>query len=147
LGALQKFLALGSRKQHVLVRTAIAVTWARVETQVVPFRRIAQSLEHAEFDNPTGRDGTFDEVEAVGWSIGVLADRLPWCGNCLAQAVATKRYLNRLSIPSTLFLGVTTSAPQTGDLSAIEAHAWIECGGQILTGQTDDEYKIVYSQS
>jgi hypothetical protein len=148
VGALGKFLGLERRKRRVLVGSALGVTRARLETRVIPFRRIAQSLALGDENERVGRETSFDQLEAVRWSTAVLSVRLPWCRNCLAQAVAAKRYLNRKGIPSTLFLGVTTEAPQTGgNLEAIEAHAWIECDGRVLTGESDTEFQIIYSQS
>lgn len=148
MSALGKFLALGRRKRRMLIESALGVTWARAETRVIPFRRIARSLALANKCERVGREACLNQLEAVKWSTAALSARLPWCRNCLAQAIAAKRYLNRKGIPSTLFLGVSTEASQSGgDIEAIEAHAWIECDGRVVTGNTDTKFHIIYSQS
>jgi len=147
IGALGKFFRLGRLRRRVLVGSALGITRARLEAKMIPFRRIVQSLALGDENERVGRETPFDELEAVGWSTAVLSARIPWCRNCLAQAVAAKRYLNRKRIPSTLFLGVSTEATQGGSLKAIEAHAWIECDGRVLTGDQQTEFQIIYSQS
>ena len=124
--------------------SAWRLSWARFQTKVIPFRRIAKSLEMPENRKRTNRSRRpVDHAAAVQWSTNVLSARLPWCRNCLAQAVAGKRYLNRRGIASTLYLGVTTD-PGADDL---DAHAWLESNGQIVTGQSATDYKVIYSQS
>lgn len=148
MGSVGKFLVLESWKQRALVESAIGVTWARLETKVIPFRRIVRSLALGNEDSRVDWEKSFNQLDAVRWSTAVLSARLPWCRNCLAQAVAAKRYLNRKGIPSTLFLGVATEAPQSRrNLETIEAHAWIECDGRILTGESGTKFQIIYSQS
>ena len=125
----------------MLLGSAWRLSWARLQTKTIPFRWIAKSLETSENGRrakPSRRP--VDHAAAVKWSTRVLSARLPWCRNCLAQAVAAKRYLNRRGIASTLYLGVEPSADD------LDAHAWLESGGQILTGASATDYEIIYSQ-
>lgn len=141
---LTKLRALSARERRILLGSVWRIARARLETRFVPFRRIAGALEMPP-DSERG-DSPADSIghaAAVKWSTQILSSKLPWCGNCLAQAVAAKRYLNRRGIPSTLYLGVTTE-PGSRELAA---HAWLESGGQILTGESTMDYKVIYSQS
>jgi len=144
MSSLEKLRKLASYERRILLGSAWRLSWARLQTKVIPFRRIVKSLETS--DN--GRSSqpsrpSVDHAAAVKWATSVLSAKLPWCRNCLAQAIAAKRYLNRQGIASTLYLGVTTE-PGANEL---DAHAWLECGNQILTGESATDYKIIYSQS
>jgi hypothetical protein len=65
----------------------------------------------------------------IGWALRVASSRSPWRSTCLAQALAGFSMLRRRRVPSTLALGVARSASDS-----LEAHAWLSCGGFILTG-------------
>lgn len=144
---LAKFIKLERRRRRMLIVTAWGVTRARLEAMVLPFRLIAQSLALSDGAEPINGETVSDELEEIRWSTEVLSARLPWCGNCLAQAIAAKRYLNRKRIRSTLFLGVGRGTHQTSNLKAFEAHAWVESAGRVLTGRSDSVYRVIYSQS
>jgi hypothetical protein len=144
MNSLGKFWALSDDKRKMLLGSAWRISWARLQIRIVPFQRIAESLEMpANGRHAVLAGASRDHASAVKWSTAILAARLPWCRNCLAQAVAAKRYLNRCGAASTLYLGVTTEAAAAD----LEAHAWLESDGQILTGESDDEYQVIYSQS
>ena len=68
-------------------------------------------------------------VDQVRRTIGAVSQYTPWQSNCLAQALAASRMLRRRHLPHTLTLGVTQDAGQ-----GLQAHAWLACGEQIVTG-------------
>lgn len=68
-------------------------------------------------------------VERVAFAIPRVAARLPWRADCLVQALAASRWLDRLGIPTTLTLGVRKDMP-----TDFEAHAWLTANNHIVTG-------------
>ena len=75
-----------------------------------------------------------DAGAKVAWAIGVLAGRLPGRMTCLVQALAAHTLLRRRGCHPALRIGV---AGRT-DAGALKAHAWLECGGEIVVGGLPD---------
>ena len=143
MGDLARLRSLSPARRRLLLAVAVRLTWARVETAVVPFRRIAERLGATRRGATPTAEEAAAHLDAVVWSTRVLAARLPWGRNCLAQALAAKRYLDRRGVDSTLYLGVAAEET-TRDL---EAHAWIEASGEIVTGAPIDGYEVIYSRT
>lgn len=68
-------------------------------------------------------------VDRVTYVIPRVAARLPWRADCLVQALAAERWLNRKGIATMITLGVPKEKPNT-----FEAHAWLSAGDRIVTG-------------
>ena len=68
-------------------------------------------------------------VEQVAFAIPRVAHRVPWRADCLVQALAGERWLRRRGIAAQIVIGVRKDGH-----AAIEAHAWLEAGGLIVTG-------------
>ena len=68
-------------------------------------------------------------VERVAFAIPRAGRRLPWRADCLVQALAAQRWLERQGIYTQLIVGVPKPIP-----SDFEAHAWLKVGGRVVTG-------------
>lgn len=114
---------------------------ARLGLLVAPFRRIAPLL--GRHMAQTG-DAVTPEVQAwaqrVGWAVRAAARRTPWESACLAQAMGAKAMLRRRGIVSTLYLGLARD-----EMKALQAHAWLRCGGDIITGGNVSGYTVISS--
>jgi hypothetical protein len=116
---------------------------ARMAVLTRPFNRIAPTLgNHMDTVdvNLTATQRTL--ARQVGWAVRAAARRTPWESNCLAQAIAAKWMLQQRGIPSTLTLGV---AKDRENPSNLDAHAWLDCGGEILTGRRGHQRFTVIS--
>jgi len=71
----------------------------------------------------------------VAFAIPRVAARGPWRSDCFIQAMAAQRWLQRKGIASTLTIG--TRKDQT---KGFEAHAWLTCNNQIITGGDISSY-------
>lgn len=71
----------------------------------------------------------------VGWAIPRVAALLPWRADCLVQALAARRWLERAGIPTSLELGATLDLA-----SGLAAHAWLQAGGIVVTGGDASAY-------
>lgn len=68
----------------------------------------------------------------IGQAVCSAAGNTPWQSVCLPQAVAGQWMLKRRGISGTLYLGVAKTDAKPEQLAA---HAWLSCGGLILTGK------------
>lgn len=78
------------------------------------------------------------QAQQIGWAVRALARHFPWDSKCLAQAITGKWMLQRRGLTSTLYLGV-----DHGKKNWLEAHAWLVCGNEILTGERQHERFVV----
>ncbi len=70
----------------------------------------------------------------IRYILSIAARTVPWRSLCLPNAIAAKHMLSRRGYSSTLHLGVGHHA--SGDP---HAHAWLEAGGRIVTGEDGTE--------
>lgn len=74
-------------------------------------------------------------VDRVAFAIPRAARRVPFRSDCLIQALAARRWLHRRGIAARVTIGVKPHG--TGRL---DAHAWLEAGGRIVTGGDIADY-------
>lgn len=141
---LARIRSLSPQQRRTLLEALTALGRARLEVRFRPFRSIVSSIEGpAPRDDRATSSAELHDLETVSWAFRVLGARVPPFGNCLTQAVAAKRLLNRRGIGSTLHLGV---APGPGQ-APFEAHAWLEARGRVVIGQTEQTFKVLYSDA
>lgn len=132
MSRLARFFRLPDLERRLALEALFYLAAARAAVLVLPFRWVAsilgQPLKQAAAETET-IELPRPEARAVGRAIARVRRHTPWHSNCLAQALAGFWMLRRRSIPGTLFFGMTRNAG--GNL---EAHAWLRCGGAILTG-------------
>jgi len=130
---LSRLRRLTRRERGLLLEALLRLGIARATVLTRPFNRIAPSLGvHMAAADPERTECRQAQARQVGWAVRAMARRTPWESNCLAQGIAAKRMLQRRAIPSTLYLGVTRDAE---DPTHLDAHAWLQCGDEILTGR------------
>jgi len=133
LKSLRRFVSLSWHERRVLTEVVIRVLIARVAISTLPFRRIAPVLGRP---RAVSRASPLPEqqhmIDTLAWATAAVERRFP--RTCLAQAIAANAILKRHDIPRTVYLGMKKDTE--GDWSA---HAWLRCGGQILTGGPDTE--------
>jgi hypothetical protein len=124
-----------------------AIFWlgaTRILIRLIPFRRIAPHLgEHQTPEKGITPiiPGERDQLAArIGWAVNAAAPRTPWESLCLAQAITAKKMLQRRGRKSTLFLGVAKEAN-----TELAAHAWLQCGQGIITGNAGHQRFVVIS--
>ena len=138
-----KWSRLDWAQRLVLLEAAWNLTSALVAIRLLPFRWIAPRLGttgEAPIHKALSAEQQ-QEARQVGWAITALALYFPWDAKCLAQAVAGKWMLQRRGLPSTLYLGV--ERVHDGE-KWLEAHAWLRCGTDIITGERQHErFKVL----
>ncbi len=122
----------------LLCEAALALAAIRVCLWSLPFgavRRIVDRLGARRVRTPAGTEPT---VERVVWAVRAASARIPRA-TCLTQALAVRLMLQRRGLPALLRIGVARSAEK-----GVEGHAWIECQGRIIIGQSEPEhYKVL----
>ena len=68
-------------------------------------------------------------VARVSFIVPRVAARVPWRADCMVQALAARRWLDRAGIATTINLG----APKDKSVP-FAAHAWLKAGDMIVTG-------------
>ncbi len=79
-------------------------------------------------ENP-GADAAGLDPKLMHWALYGVGRRLPWRSDCLIQALAAKRWLDRAGGAATLKLGV-----RRDDDGALTAHAWMTIGEAAISG-------------
>jgi len=138
-----KWSRLEWAQRLVLFEAACYLAMALLAVRLLPFRWIAPRL-----GSPGKASGETDinaeqqqEAKRVGWAVTTLARYFPWDAKCLVQAVAGKWMLQRRGLPSSLYLGVERV---NGGEKWLEAHAWLRCGTDIVTGERQHErFKVL----
>lgn len=69
----------------------------------------------------------------IAWAVTLISSYVPKA-TCLVQALAAESLLARAGYPSKLHLGVARAEPRSR--RTLDAHAWLECGGQVLLGDS-----------
>ena len=130
----RRFTSLGRSDRLLVFETALAIAlfWAglrvlrfhtllRIRDRYVPLAVRNPSEDHARI------------IDRVHWAITAVATRFP-SATCLVQALVADALLRRRGIACQLRLGVRSSPTST---PPIEAHAWIECDGEVTIGGVD----------
>lgn len=104
---------------------------------------IADVLERAPdifqaVDTPEPDDDDRDLIRRIQFALPRAAARVPWRSDCLVQALAARRWLERHAIASSLSIGVANE-PGIG----FEAHAWTCAGETVVAGGDVSRYQVL----
>jgi len=127
-------------EQKLLIEATLWLGLARCCVRTIPFRWTTRLFALAPGEGAATADGSSREFASrIGWAVRAAAARTPWGSRCLAQALAGSGMLRARRIPATMAMGVAKTEP-----AGLEAHAWLSCGGRILTGASGHErYRVV----
>jgi hypothetical protein len=71
-------------------------------------------------------------VDRLAWAVQVASRPIP-AVTCLTQSLALHFLLTRSGHPSSVRIGVVKSVER-----GFQAHAWVNCAGQVLLNRPDD---------
>ena len=120
----------------MLVESFFVLALVRIGLRLLPWSSLRRLLGfHPAIErNVVANDpGEREKADRIAWAIPIAARRFPIQMTCLIQALAADAMLRRRKCHPVLRLGVNG-----GGTSAIEAHAWVECGGRIVVGDLAD---------
>jgi len=131
--AARRFGELDRPERRVLLRALLVVSGARGALPLLSLRRV-RALAGLLAGRPSPRRSA--PPGRIRWAVEAASLRVPGA-RCLVRAVAAEAMLRAAGHPSTLLLGVDR---RDGDL---DAHAWVESGGQVVIGGDVHRYARV----
>jgi hypothetical protein len=96
------------------------------------FQTVSRILEGR---NPLTEASNFNDcgiVKKIAWSVRVASSYVP-AATCLTQALTTVKLLTKFRQPANFRIGVAKN-----EEGKLEAHAWVESCGLIVTGDLPD---------
>ena len=132
---LRRFRALDPGDRWLIVEALILVGLVHAGLRTLPFATMRRLLAGAK--RLPSRSAS--SCARLAWAVHAAA-RLAPGGNCLSEALVVNVMLCRRGFQPTLCVGVR-KADRRSD--GVEAHAWVECDGSIVTGGLErlDEYR------
>lgn len=126
---LHSFIRLPAPQRWLLIRAALLLWATRLGLWLLPFQMLRRLL--AAF---TARPMQVQDTERfskarVVWAVETAARHMPLANTCLTQALAAQVLLARRGYPALLRIGVVK-----GDKDNLQAHAWVESGGEVVIG-------------
>jgi hypothetical protein len=138
----KRFVQRSPLERRLLIEAFFALAWARLTLADQPFPRVAERLGRTGAESPASVSAQHEHLAAaIGQAIEAMARHTPWQSRCLAQALAAWQMLQRRGIAVTVYFGVAQHPAQPCD-----AHAWVRCGSQLVTGGAGHEqFRVISS--
>lgn len=132
---LARLKALSFYEWRLLLASMLLLPLAALVLDLFGFKRTQTFMSRfvrAERGTDFPEVNTLQEARGVARMVSVAAGNGLYRANCLKQSLVLWWLLARLGISSEIQIGVNRE-----EAEAINAHAWVECGGQALI---DPEY-------
>ena len=144
LTKIKKFLRASSAEKRIFLEAFLTLGIIRAAILSISFKRLTNSLKHQQNQMQITllNQEDIQIARAVGRGIRRAAKRTPWESACLVQSLTAHRMLQKRNIPGVFYLGVGKDV--TGK-EAMKAHAWSQCGEDIITGESGHEMYTVLS--
>ena len=144
-GDLAKFRGRSSTELLLLIEAVLWLAIARAAILAIPFRWTTRLFALKRGVTAISPDPVMlAEARGIGQAVRTAAARTPWQSTCLAQSLAGAAMLRRRRIPAAVAMGVSRSSG-AGEFTA---HAWLCCGGLIITGARGHErYQVIANWS
>jgi hypothetical protein len=131
------FLHLERKEQLFLLEALAVVVAVRLGLWLLPFQKL-RALVTEIGQRPIGLHSRSSvSIDRIAWSVRAVSRYVPRA-TCLTQALSGKVLLARRGHPTRLHIGVAKKSHE-----GLEAHAWLECEGQIVLG--DHGFLAVYA--
>ena len=136
MGKFGTFLALDRRDRVATFEALSALAAAQALVRIVPPRKWRDRFGPCGRQAANGAIGKdqLEPVRRVRFAIARAARNLPTDPNCLPQALAARRMLERRGIESSLFIGA-----ERDEQGKAHFHAWLKVGSEWVTGLCDED--------
>jgi hypothetical protein len=144
---LNKFIALPPRHKLILAQAWFMLGWYRAGILLLSFKRLTRELQHHALPVPAVQlsSGQREEALIIGRLVAAASRITPWQSLCLTQVLVVQRLLANRHIPGQFYLGVRRGCELTDDPTGLSAHAWLQCGEDIVNGGAGHERFTVVS--
>ena len=127
---LARFRALSGADKWMLLHATVWLALARLMLLFMPFRKLAGTLSGAH-ESATGNPDP-ELLERIGFAVRAAAANVPWRADCFPQSIAGRMLLRHHGYNSTIHIGVEKRGKDE-----LAGHAWLTCGGTVVTGGDD----------
>lgn len=127
-----RFLRLLPSERSLLLRVLLLLTAIRVALWVAPFALLRGLLSQPLLAAAFPPHLVHVPVERLAWAVQAASRPIP-AASCLTQSLALQFLLARSGHASSIRIGVAKDAER-----GFRAHAWVDCGGQILLNRPEE---------
>ena len=120
--------------------------WYRAGILLLSFKRLTRGLQHHALPMPPTQLSGEQREEAlmIGRLVAAASRFTPWQSLCLTQVLVVQRLLASRNIPGQFYLGVRRGCELTDDPTGLSAHAWLQCGEDVVNGKArHEEFTVV----
>jgi Transglutaminase-like superfamily len=144
---LHKFFELAPRHKLMLLQAWLLLGWYRAAILQTSFKRLTTHLKHHPRIPPLPAlpPNRREEAIMIGYLVATAARFTPWQSLCLTQVLVTQRLLAKRNVPGHFSLGVRKGCEGIDDPTGLSAHAWLQCGEDIVNGAAGHEHYTVVS--
>lgn len=139
----RKYFLLTGQQKKLFVEAYLTLGFYRIAILTRSLKGLVTELNQNE--KSTRTDIPYEKKQLallIGGAVTAAANHTPWESACLVQALSAQRMLRKRTIAGIFHLGVTMNSAENDPLAA---HAWLVCGGKILTGDAGHENYTVLS--
>lgn len=134
MGKIRLFISMDWTLKMLLLESYFYLAWARM-LKLRSFSKVAPSLGQEMVETTFDIDRSNKKFLAqISQTIQMVSHYTFFESECLVQAIAAMKMLERRQIESTLYLG--TAKDETGEMIA---HAWLRSGPFYITGNAGME--------
>ena len=148
LRPLRQFLRLDRERQRLFLEAWRALASLRLALRFTPFKQLVEelTLHRGPVEPRALGPEALAAVERIGWAVRAATRFTPWHSSCLVQVLAAQRMLQKRLLPGVFYIGAAPNeAAGAGTNTGLDAHAWLKCGGQFVTGEAGHERYAVVS--
>ena len=127
---LRSVLALSTRERLLVMEAAVLLVGVGAAVRVVAYTRVRALL--GSLPAPLPESDT--DPEDVRWAVDAADGAVPGDRSCLVRALVAEALLGRRGHETALRFGVDDAED-----TDLEAHAWLESGGEIIVGGENRE--------
>jgi len=145
LNQIKKFLGIDLEHKKLFLRGFYELGKARLALDRKSFKDLMVGFEPNSrlVDSSQLNPAQRHVAHMTGWAVQTAARFTPWKSTCLVQVLAAQKILEKRGIGGVLFLGANTDKANPG-IERLSAHAWLQCGSEIVTGESGHEkYTVV----
>ncbi len=132
---LSRFLRLSAAERRLLIEAMLLLGTIAPGLRLLPFETVRRLLARAAWTPAGSPEAHLPSTEGVVWAVTVASRYVPKAvaGVCLTEALAAQTMLARRGYPAVLRIGLAK-----GEERRLQAHAWVESGGEVVIGGTAD---------
>lgn len=143
MSKLQSFLTLDTSDRFATVEAMGRIAWAQWLVRAVPPRHWRSHFgSRTDFPQPSAAKADVATIRRVRLAIVRALRNLPGAPNCLPQALAAKRMLERRGIGARLFIGTLRD-----DSGVARFHAWLKVDEEWVTGMCDETRYTLFAHT